>query len=729
MNSNRATKVSQRASLTCIPCAKSKVRCNKAIPCIRCIEQGRSHLCSREPTRLSTRRAVIEQAAELRVLQNIVKQLEQSNPEALLRSLKDRIEELSGTTQDGPKAVAAAALPVQTQQQPTSDSTALPGLPSKSQNQGEPEDLSHDHDGLALTLEYLAWGRNYYKHDDTVTKGKKGPSTHLKSTDLSEDGSANADIPHPHLARKLVVYHIQSLCWHHNAIHSPTFLDECESFWKTGSVVDPCWMALYYAVLSSAAWCYPHDDEFISSDELKSRAGMWYDAMVSVLNQNDFMENHSIYSVQSIVISILVAHPLGHSNAHYILLSAAIRIAQCLGLDKIKHKPRQESQSSPEEWESVVENEVKRRVWWQLIIQDYFAVPFVDTYSINPNHFSTPMPGNTDDHDLVDKPSHQPTISSYCIVLAKMAWLMPQLVDGAHRLSSTSPNKHYEHVLELDLKMRQLVSDIPPFLSRQTPIDPNWPPWVNWARQTLTISAADKLIMIHRAFLVQSFRSPVYAYTRTTCLSASLTILQEYLRIKSSAANVWVVPAFTISAAIIVALDLLFTAEPTSQTEKNRRLVSQTISGLSSTKQHKMAVRGASILTALLEEEQERRRHGVNAERNLLSDSFSSRVTRHLDGTSPEHGQSSERQKIPVGDGVTSDPNLNPAGTDLTNYFDPVRLDIDNDLELWLNQSMSWNLMDDFALDPLKNASFASGYGRDVFGQDPGTWNYPNYSG
>ncbi|KAI5917494.1 hypothetical protein F4810DRAFT_44045 [Camillea tinctor] len=726
MRSNRATKVSQRASLTCIPCTKSKVRCNKIIPCIRCIEQGRSHLCSREPTRLSTRRAVIEQGVELRVLQTIAKQLEQSNTEALLRSVKDRIAEISSTTQNGSTTTVPASLPTQTQQQPTSRFT-VPPAPPKPQNHEELEESPLDHDGLALTLEYLAWGRNYNKHDDTITKGKKNSSIHLKNIDFPEDTNIQADIPHIHLAKKLVFYHIQSLCWHHNAIHAPTFLDECEAFWKAGSVVDPCWMALYFAVLSSAAWCYPHDDGEIPSSELKSRAGVWYDAMVSALNQNDFMENHSIYSVQSIVISILVAHPLGHSNAHYILLSAAIRIAQCLGLDKVQERSHLKPQASQKEWDNAVENEVKCRVWWQLIIQDYFAVPFVDTYSINPNHFSTAMPGNVDDHDLVDMPRNKPTISSYCIVLAKMAWLMPQLVDGAHRLSSTSPTKRYEHVLELDLKMRQIVSDIPPFLSRQGPVDPSWPPWVNWARQTLTISAADKLIMIHRAFLVQSFRSPVYAYTRTTCLSASLTILKEYQRLSPSASNIWIVPAFTISAAIIVALDLLYTPEPTAQAEKNRLLVSQTISSLSSTKQHKMAVRGASILTALLGEEQERRRCGANLERNVVPDNFSSRVTRQLDGTAAEHAQTCGQHNASVGYDSTSFPHLGQTGTGVTDFFDPLRLDIDTELEQWLNQSMSWNILDDFALDPLKNASFTSGYGRDVFGQDSGSTSCPNY--
>ncbi|KAJ9142975.1 Fungal transcriptional regulatory protein, N-terminal [Pleurostoma richardsiae] len=521
MNKNRVTKVSQRLSFTCLPCAKSKV-------------------------------------VELRVLQKMREQLlEVATPEAILPVLEKRISEI----EKGNKGTLAKNDDVA--ERTTSDSSTIEVSPV-------PEDKSPVPETAA---EYLAWGRNYRQHNSGGSTRGQTPTT-SSSPIHSDDVGTHVELPPFWLAKRLVSFHIKYLCWHHNAIHSPTFLEQCELFWETGTMVDPSWASLYLSVLSTAAWCYPHNGEMLLEDHPKCMARRWYDAMLAALSQSNFMSRHSIFSVQAIAISTLIAHPLGSSNSHYILLGSAIRIAQCLGLDKLKEKPPALTQASHDAWKSAITLHVGRRVWWQLIIQDYFAVPFSDTYTINPDHFTTVMPSNCDDHDLEEVHSSQPTVSSYCIVLAKMACLMPQLVDGAHRLSCLAPEKHYQHVLEIDLKLRDLASQMPSFLLRQTAEDPRWPSWVSWARKTLTISAADKVIMIHRAFLLRSFRSPMYAYTRTTCLSASLTILREYERIGSSAvADIWVVPAFTISAAIIVALDLLYRAEATAESRRNRELV------------------------------------------------------------------------------------------------------------------------------------------------------------
>lgn len=38
---------------------------------------------------------------------------------------------------------------------------------------------------------------------------------------------------------------------------------------------------------------------------------------------------------------------------------------------------------------------------------------------ISPTHFSTPFPINCDDHDMIERPIDQPTVTSYCNILAK----------------------------------------------------------------------------------------------------------------------------------------------------------------------------------------------------------------------------------------------------------------------------------------------------------------------
>ena len=87
-----------------------------------------------------------------------------------------------------------------------------------------------------------------------------------------------------------------------------------------------------------------------------------------------------MYSVQAIVISTEVAHNLGLSDLNATLSSAAIRIAQCLGLHKIINAPNPDIKTA-HQWHETLERELGKRVWWQLVIQDHFAIPFTDTYS------------------------------------------------------------------------------------------------------------------------------------------------------------------------------------------------------------------------------------------------------------------------------------------------------------------------------------------------------------
>ena len=81
----------------------------------------------------------------------------------------------------------------------------------------------------------------------------------------------------------------------------------------------------------------------------------------------------------------MVAHPLGRGVQHMILLSSCLRIAQCLGLAEQKpfyiDNSADESSSRPGPHLSFrISEEVIRRVWWQLLVQDYFLVPMAGSY-------------------------------------------------------------------------------------------------------------------------------------------------------------------------------------------------------------------------------------------------------------------------------------------------------------------------------------------------------------
>lgn len=88
-----------------------------------------------------------------------------------------------------------------------------------------------------------------------------------------------------------------------------------------------------------------------------------------------------VYSIQAITLSTRVSHKLGLSDLNATLLGAAIRIAHCLGLHKIARGSGHQMIATEEDWYSAIETEVGRRCWLQLVIQDYFQIPFTETYS------------------------------------------------------------------------------------------------------------------------------------------------------------------------------------------------------------------------------------------------------------------------------------------------------------------------------------------------------------
>lgn len=91
--------------------------------------------------------------------------------------------------------------------------------------------------------------------------------------------------------------------------------------------------------------------------------------------------------MQAIVISTEVAHNLGFSQINAILLGTAIRIAQSLGLHKIA--PRDLTASNEQDRRrELIDVEVGKRIWCQMLIQDLFAIPFNDSHGTHLGPFT-----------------------------------------------------------------------------------------------------------------------------------------------------------------------------------------------------------------------------------------------------------------------------------------------------------------------------------------------------
>lgn len=437
---------------------------------------------------------------------------------------------------------------------------------------------------ILTTVEHLAWGRVSGKcfphrgcgcHYNTYTLQSSslpapGSSTHALGSFTSIVGSDDA--------KKLIRFHLDHLVWHHNCLHAPTFLDQCNIFWETGQCVHPLWYALYLSVLSATIFCIQSSSrsKAIVEAELDKSLASAHDvftAMVDALWGGNFLQNAVLHTVQAIAISTEVAHNLGQSQLNATLLAAGIRIAESLGLHTIN-----DMNNENPDWEASIHREVGKRVWCQLIIQDHFAIPFTDSYVISPTNFSTPPPNNMDDDSLSELPSYVPTVSSYVRVLLEMAALMPDLQDGLGPMKQRKPLRdQYGHILKVDDRMRAIVRNFPAFLLRQDIQHEARLPWLGTARRSLAITAAEKIIMIHRPFLLLSFQMPQYNFTRRTCTAAARTILSQYeALIDANDLSIWTHTAFCITAAVVLCFEIRTSrgpdlSEDTAMTEEMHR--------------------------------------------------------------------------------------------------------------------------------------------------------------
>lgn len=461
---------SQRQPLACRACTKSKVRCDKNIPCARCSKRNKP--CEREAVEISTKsrrkRALDQEAKESKRDRQTRASVPSSHSDEIREDSRHLPHLLHDDASPNPNT--------------TSCPTTLSALNSVVAQ--VPDDVRINFEDLATCIEGLAWGRHQchrYPHRDCLRFEAPNvvPTRGLLSSDLL---NALPDVP---TARRMVDFHLRMLAWNHNVLHVPTFSEQCEKFWSTGSVKDGQWLALYCSVLSASAWSIRNSSRCQGSlNELHAEPSPahLFELASTVMTQEDFMGRHTIFSLQAICISGMVANVLGKSDLLITWVTAGIRIAQCLGL----HHVGVDTPGEP--WSEMLDKEIGRRVWWKLVELDYHSIPYTGTYSINTRHFTTQQPTNCND-DLKDRGETQLSSSTYAIIKARMALLIPSLLDGP----SQDVSSRYEHVVDIDRQMRQLVAKIPQQILRDQGGSESAPDWLILARRTLAIAAADKV--------------------------------------------------------------------------------------------------------------------------------------------------------------------------------------------------------------------------------------------
>ena len=518
-------------------------KCDRKLPCTRCIQNNEASSCSREwqdgyDPRLHRTypKCKAVQSSDNNVSSGLtgngVQKLGQDG------SLMQNVTLTQGAYSPHPTihdtTNATASQPLSSVRQAASDDFELSRAGDETRSLGFPENNSEGSSGLVPSNTPPLIDQHFSAENAAAGHGYAPfGAREIEKQNLQTLIPTNVQIS------RLVEYHEKCLLWYHGCVHGPTFQMELNKALQGSEgfqfkCLDLQWSALLFSIMTASLTCTSDSvakSWGFSKTQKRYLSKQWYEASIACLHLGDYTSKLSIYSIQAIQVLSMSAHTNGFSDKQFVIFGTALRVAQNLGLQRLAPDPELDTfpvygvEISLSRKDILIKREVSRRIWMQICIQDWFSIPSSEMYSINKQHFTTSRPRRINDQDLILAEDQIPVATDSGNMLYDIASLMADFHDSIIVLSD--PAAKYDQVLKYDSRMRALrTQSEAQILSAENP-NISWPQWVRWTRGVTSIVQAHKIIMIHRSFLCKSFTDSRYTYTRWASIAASKTILLE----------------------------------------------------------------------------------------------------------------------------------------------------------------------------------------------------------
>ncbi|KAF2501376.1 hypothetical protein BU16DRAFT_197430 [Lophium mytilinum] len=589
---------------TCTRCSMRRQKCDRNIPCGRCIQNGEASICTTEwPDGYDPR-------------------IHRKYP-----TTKADHEKESPSTQAGyptPIVTDTTSQTSQTSPPLVSNSTSQPlATANPSPAPGRTQDLEFITWGRAKLSEFnlngnfaergldtrvLNLGNSFWQTEEDSSNDLGPLSSPARSTEMSYLQSL---IPSREQVFAMVQYHEDCLLWHHGSFHGPAFREELTKVYKDNRILqirdlDWRWTALLFAILAGSSLCAPDGIAYswgLTKPEKDRLSRQWYHAINSSLILGQYTSKYHLYTIQAIATSSLSAHVLGYSKQQLSLLSVSITVARGLsyhriGKDAELELDRAGPDLTPTQREAVIQRETGRRLWWHLCTQDWLCTTTTRMYSIQRRHYTTTAPLDYDDETMKPLAKGIPGITHYTNHLHKLARLNVEFFEALQ--DAQNAEAEYDVVLRYDSKMRALYADAPPFKTTNPEDDPRHQ-WVRWANRGIELSHNHKVIKVNQFFLGRSFSEPRYAFSRWSTITASKNIIQIMLKDYGEASPCfWIEQAFLVTACINLVLDILNRPEEDSpEIKEHLALVQAAVNTLQKFPNSSIASHGIHLLSTL----------------------------------------------------------------------------------------------------------------------------------
>ncbi|KAG7096233.1 hypothetical protein E1B28_003682 [Marasmius oreades] len=585
-----------RPTQSCFQCRNRKIKCNRSHPCAACLLRGEGDTCHEVEKIIAraigpgvTVEAVDEVLSKVVALEQSVSKLskmiskngpvEDSSETESMHHLGPQKRVLSSPPPAGSKIQATR--PEQKASMMLADQLAMGnrmnGRRNSMQSEAERAISSSPVDPpipLPSSSKFPP-NANGISHDHPLSLLVR-PATSIVFQILSH-------LPDETDSRSLIRFYFDRIEWYTRILHYPTFsydakiltrqISDSASSASSGSTAATHFslpfLSTYFMVLCLAYhfiefdMCKVLDNTFEDAAKMSKKM---YNAAQLCLWIDNYLENHSLEGVQTLILMGIYQQNLGDSDSHWALLGSAIKIAQILGVDRLGTESDRKSYPGP--WKSVVRREVGRRVWWNLIHNEWSnAATHNGAYTIVPSQNNTGLPLNVNDIDLEDDldpiepaPHTEYTEMTYSLMRFRFVEIHRQIMDS---VENHPTGFRPSFITEIDSRVLTMLKDLPaafqaPGVSTGERSSLSFK-GVKSIEYTISLITAEAMRMrLHRPFLFRGYTEERYGPSKQQCVASAKAIL-KYLKYDIGQTTVllrrWSVMFFGFTAAIVLLVD------------------------------------------------------------------------------------------------------------------------------------------------------------------------------
>lgn len=293
---------STRRALSCLPCRRHKLKCDRHVPCHSCTRYRREDLCRKHPAPSS----LLDSASCIpkRPAASIPAAVSETSPPIQISPYADSSHNPPLPASYGHADTINFAHPASVTDRATTSPhiphvggtlATTPAVPAQSQ---PPTELAQHLAGTSVlsgSLPFLiSAGQSPVRQAEVATFWKVQLTSFLPTQPQCD---------------YLVTYYLEHLNWVHHAIHAPSFQNAYAAFWNTNvEDVNLIWLSLLYSIISCSAIYIPfHTAQAAGLDQttIRLRAHQWHSASRQALDAGNYESKPSLAQLETFLVTQL----------------------------------------------------------------------------------------------------------------------------------------------------------------------------------------------------------------------------------------------------------------------------------------------------------------------------------------------------------------------------------------------------------------------------------------